>query len=130
MSAAATSRWNRKRNLVWLAAYLAVVALIVWAVFEIRRTTMRDMATPEAQAEWQAWRDAPVNHDEGGPVKRRPPSSAEPPALVLLRDYFGVILTGAVLFSSLLFAALMLAARGALAADTPATPVTSKRVSH
>ena len=37
------------------------------------------------------------------PVQRRVPKSAEPPALVLTRDHFGVILSGAVLFSSLLY---------------------------
>jgi hypothetical protein len=38
-----------------------------------------------------------------GPVQRRVPKSAEPPALVLMRDYFGVSMAGAILFSSVLY---------------------------
>jgi hypothetical protein len=37
------------------------------------------------------------------PVPRRIPKSAEPPALVLTRDYFAPSLFGALFFSSLLY---------------------------
>ena len=48
---------------------------------------------------------------------RRPPSTVEPPALLLMRDHFTVVMSGAVLFGSLLFATIALAARGALASS-------------
>ena len=43
------------------------------------------------------------NRREPGPVRRRVPKSTEPPALVLMRDYFGVSLIGAVLFTTVLY---------------------------
>ena len=55
-------------------------------------------------ADWQAWReDVRQQQTNPGPVKRRVPKSDEPPALVLMRDYFAVLMVGAVLFSSLLY---------------------------
>jgi hypothetical protein len=105
--------FRRKRNLLWLAAWLIVVAGVIVGMLQLRNVTLRTLGTPEARAEWQAWRDAPPNQRTDLPVRRRPPSSAEPPALVLMRDYFGVMMTAAVVFSSLLFAAITIAARGA-----------------
>ena len=65
--------------------------------------------------EWDAWRtDAQKMAEESTTVKRRPPKSAEPPALVLMRDYFPACLALAVLLSSVLFGTIMLLARGAL----------------
>jgi hypothetical protein len=52
-----------------------------------------------------------------GPVKRRVPKSQEPPALRLMRDYFGVSLAATVVFGSLLFVMVMGAVRGAFTAD-------------
>ena len=104
-----------RANAVWLAVYLVYLAAIVAGMFWTRETTLRTMDTPEAREQWRAWRESPPNQDTVGPVRRRPPTVTEPPALVLVRDYFGVILSGAVIFGSLLFAAIMIAARGALA---------------
>lgn len=103
---AATANWG------WLAAYVIATCLVTLSMFALRRVVLRQLSTPEAIAQWQAWRDAEPNQSDTGPVKRRPPSSPEPPALVLLRDHFSVMLAGALLFSSLLFGAIMIAARG------------------
>ena len=108
---------RRKANLFWLAAYLATMTALVLAVLEGRKSTLREMGTPEARTQWNAWRAAEPNQDTGGPVRRQPPSSDEPPALVLMRDYFAMVMSGSLLFGSLLFAALMLAVRGALSPD-------------
>jgi hypothetical protein len=113
---------RRKVNLIWLALYLATITGIVLLVLAGRKTTLREFDTPEARAQWQAWREAEPNQDTGGPVRRRPPSSVEPPALVLMRDYFAVVMSAAVLFGSLLFAALMMAARGVFSRDAPREP--------
>jgi len=101
-------------NLIWLVAYLVYVAAVVLLVLYARGVTLREMDTPEARAQWQAWREAPPNQDTGGPVRRQPPSASEPPALLLMRDHFAVVMSGAVIFGSLLFAAIMMAARGVL----------------
>jgi hypothetical protein len=109
----------RRGNLLWLAAYLVVVTGVVLVMLQLRLVTLRSLDTPEAQAEWNAWREAPPNVRTDLPVRRHPPSSDEPPALILMRDYFPVMMAAAVVFGSLLFAAIALAARGALWRDRP-----------
>jgi hypothetical protein len=109
--------FRRKRNLLWLAAYLIVLTGVIVGMLKLRNITLRTMDTPEARAQWQAWRNAPPNQRTDLPVRRRPPSSDEPPALILMRDYFGVMMTAAIVFSSLLFAAISFSARGALSRD-------------
>jgi hypothetical protein len=52
-------------------------------------------------------------------VKRREPKSAEPPALVLMRDHFAVCLSLAVVLSSVLFGTFMFFVRGALTSPGP-----------
>ena len=104
---------SRAVNLAWLAAYLVAVAVVVMLVLRARDATFRELSTPEAVAEWQAWRESAPNRTDAGGVRRRQPKSTEPPALVLMRDHFAVVMSSAVLFSSLLFATIMIAARGA-----------------
>jgi hypothetical protein len=71
--------------------------------------------TPEAQAEWDAWRDdAKKMAEEPSVVKRRAPKSIQPPALVLMRDYFAICLTIAAVLSSVLFGTFMVLVRGAI----------------
>jgi hypothetical protein len=111
---ATTSARLGRSGWLWLVAYTATIAGVVLLVLHVRSTTLRDMDTPEARAQWQEWRQSSPNQDTTGPVRRRPPSSAEPPALVLVRDYFAMVMAGSILFSSLLFAAIMLAVRGVL----------------
>ena len=59
---------------------------------------------------------SPTRRDRA-PCAAGPPSATEPPALLLMRDHFAVVMSGSLLFSSLLFAALMLAVRGVLSAS-------------
>src|SRR5688572_6039113 len=101
--------------LVCLTAYLALVAAVVSGMFYGRQQALAIYGTADAQAEWDAWRDkAKQLAEESGPVKRRVPKSAAPPALVLMRDYFGVCLGLALVLSTVLFGTLMLLVRGAL----------------
>ncbi len=115
-TAAASAARRRRAHGIWLAIYAITILVVIGVVLQVRKTTLREMATPEAQAQWQEWRESEPNQT-GGPVRRRPPSTVEPPALVLMRDHFTVVICGSVLFSSLLFAAIMMAARGVFAAD-------------
>jgi hypothetical protein len=108
---------SRKKTWIWLALYAALVAAVVVGMFQLRRVALATMDTPQARAQWQEWRESEPNRNEDLPVKRRPPKSEEPPTLVLMRDYFGVMTTAAVVFSSLLFAAIAFAAQGVLAKD-------------
>jgi hypothetical protein len=77
-----------------------VVATMFWA----RGTAIRDLSSPQSLADWRTWReDVRQQQSQAGPVERRVPKSEEPPALVLWRDYFGVLVSGAVLFISALY---------------------------
>jgi hypothetical protein len=93
------------RSLAWSAfLYAALTAGVVWALTTARHWALAELATPQSTADWETWRaDVRAEQDRPTPVRRAVPKSSEPPALVLMRDYFGVSLTGAILFSSVLF---------------------------
>ena len=100
---------------IWVAAYIVLVAAVVAGVFYARQQALATYGTAGAQAEWDAWReDARRLAEESGPVKRRVPRSEAPPALVLMRDHFGVCLGLALVLSTVLFGTLMLFVRGAI----------------
>jgi len=106
-----------------LCGWVVSLALVTGGMFIVRDRTLVTMSTPVAQAEWDAWRESEVNKRDDLSVKRRPPKSVEPPALVLMRDYFPVLLGAAVVFSSLLYAALAFALSGALKTNVDLGPV-------
>jgi hypothetical protein len=100
----------------WLALVLGFVMLmacITWAMLAYRKGVIASMSTPEARAEWQEWRDASARQSADGPVLRRPVRSSEPPAVVLVRDYFSSLLAGALFFSSLFYGLFIWILRGA-----------------
>ena len=102
--------------IVWLVAYLVLIVTVVAGTFYGRQQALAIYGTADAQTEWDAWReDAKRLAEESGPVKRRVPGSAAPPALVLMRDHFGVCLALALVLSTVLFGTFMLFVRGALA---------------
>jgi hypothetical protein len=117
MSADRRAAWftTRKQLALWSALYVAMAVSLVISLIRLRESAMRELDMPEAREQWTAWREAAPNQADGGPVRRQPPRSAEPPELVLLRDYFAIVLSGSLLFSSLLFAAIALALRGVFA---------------
>ena len=92
-----------KRPLVIVAVvfYLFIVSGVVWAMFSARESVIQAHGTPDAQDNWQKWRDKAKEQAEGkGPVQRRVPKSAEPPALALMRDYFAECLGGVLLLTT------------------------------
>lgn len=97
-------------NLAWALLYVVLLGIIVWQVSGLRTQMLARLSTPEAKADWEKWR---ADTTKPGPVARREPKSTEPPALVLLRDYYGICLGAALFFSSLLFLVTMLFVRGA-----------------
>jgi hypothetical protein len=100
-----------------LVLYFVWMSLLLGGLFWGRRVALREYAGAEAQSQWQEFRDDMQRISEEGPVKRRPPSGAEPPALRLMRDHFAVCLGAALLFGSLLYGMIYGAARGAFSAD-------------
>jgi len=87
---------------VALFLYLVGGAGIVLALSQWRTAALAELNTPEELARWQKWKSEAARQE--GPVVRRPPTSDEPPTLVLLRDYFAVLLVASLVFYSFLFA--------------------------
>lgn len=97
----------------WLLAYLAAMTLVVAGLIVVRQRTLARLGTPQARRQWQQWKQQTAQQQTAGPVRRRPVTSDEPPALVLLRDRFVAIVVTTVMICSFLFAFLAFAARGA-----------------
>ncbi|HEY3395832.1 MAG TPA: hypothetical protein VGK58_24230 [Lacipirellulaceae bacterium] len=90
--------------LALIAGYVLLLVAILWSLMAARKWALAELATPESIRQWEAWReDVRQQEQQPGPVRRRVPKSAEPPALVLMRDYFAVSLVGAALFMTLLY---------------------------
>jgi hypothetical protein len=102
-------------SLAWLLAWLTVMALVSAGVSYGRWQALQTYGTSQARAEWDSWRSDARKMAQGpGPVSRRPPSSPEPPALVLMRDHFAVCLSLALVLTTVLFGTFMVLVRGAL----------------
>jgi hypothetical protein len=115
-------RSSRVAAALWLLAYLAVMGAVVGGMLYGRRQAQLVYGTGEAQTDWDAWREGAKQLAGEGPVKRRPPQSAEPPALVLMRDHFAACLGLALVLTSILFGTFMFFIRGALATADPSRP--------
>jgi hypothetical protein len=130
----ATSETDRRRALpvslspcllVLVAGYVLLLGAILWSLTAARKWALAELATPESIRQWEAWReDVRQQEQQSGPVRRRVPKSDEPPALVLMRDYFAVSLVGAVLFMTLLYWVIAWFAYGIL--HSPATSATDR----
>jgi hypothetical protein len=100
MTAARKHRWLPW----WIAGYTALIAAVVGSMLWARQSVLEGLATPESISDWQTWRsDVKQTQTNTGQAERRVPKSDQPPALVLMRDYFGVLMTGAILFTSMLY---------------------------
>lgn len=100
---------------VWLALLVGPpVCLLYW-----RSAWLAALERPEAQAQWDEFRDAMRGQTgRDGPVQRKVPKSVEPPLRVWLRDYAGLAIAAWVVLGGTLglftgFLALGAAARGA-----------------
>ena len=88
----------------WILGYIVLVAAVVGTMVRMRQWAVPDLSSPKSISQWQVWReDVREQQANPGPVERRVPKSDEPPALVLMRDYFTVLIIGAILFSSMLY---------------------------
>jgi hypothetical protein len=110
-------------DLLWLTLLVALLAAVAGAMFRIRNIVLQS-AGAESQQNWDEWREAvQEGQNQEGPVQRRIPKSAEPPAIVLLRDHFGVCLVIALVLSSVLFGTFVLFVRGVM--NSPGPPINS-----
>ena len=110
----------KQSDLIWFVVYSALMAAVAGGLVYARNRVIAAYGTDQARAEWNTWREDAKSQAEGkGPVTRRVPTNAEPPALVLMRDYFAVCMVIAVALSSILFGTFVFLVRGAL--NTPTT---------
>ena len=108
-------------RLGWIAAaiYVALLVGLITALYLVRRNAIASLGSPQEQQAWDQWRAEARRHDgTEGTVKRRVPSSTEPPALLLLRDHFGACVVGAVVLTSILYWSSAFFVRGALFGPT------------
>jgi len=83
----------------WLAALVVPPVMLLRS----RADWLEQLDRPEAQTDWDAFRhDMRQQSDRDGPVQRKVPKSAEPPARVWLRDYFRLAVVAWVLFVGVL----------------------------
>lgn len=75
-------------RLALLSAWVLVVLGPPCLLYAWRGKRLAELATPQARAEWDAFRDD-MRRQSGrdGPVQRKVPKSPEPPELVWLRDH-------------------------------------------
>jgi hypothetical protein len=99
--------------LAWLLGYVLVIACVLGGLIYARQLALSTYGSQVAQEEWDAWRDdAKKMASSDGPVRRRMPKSVEPPALVLMRDYFLVCMTIALVLCTVLYGTIALLVRG------------------
>jgi hypothetical protein len=98
-------------KLTLLAAYLCAMGAIVWGLFALRGVAIGRLSTDEAARQWTDYRDEMAKQAKKGPVARRPPQSAEPPALIILRDYFAAVVAASLVFGTFLLAMLFVTLR-------------------
>jgi hypothetical protein len=100
---------------IWFPIYLFVIGLVVAGLLYGRKTALRVYGDQEAQEGWDEWvKDVANEQPRAGPVARRTPKSAGPPALILMRDYFAVCLGGSLLVTTAVYWSLAFLLHGAL----------------
>jgi len=99
-----------------IVAYLATMGIAAWLLWSARESMLDRLDEPEQRAHWEDWkRQEEARAIEGkAPVERRPPASAEPPTLVLLRDHFPAVVTACLAAGTVLFAFLAFVIRGVM----------------
>ena len=104
------------------SAYVVLITALVGGMFWARGCALKNYGTDTAQEDWEAWRTAVAEtQQDARAVKRAVPDSPQPPALVLMRDYFAICVLFAVGLTSVLFVTLFVMIRGAVR-QSPADP--------
>jgi hypothetical protein len=92
--------------IIVLIGYLAVVVGVLLGFQSARDWAHTALSNPQATEEWQDWTsdEATRAASPDQPVRRRTPKSAEPPALVLLRDYFVAVVGASLVIATFAYA--------------------------
>ena len=113
------TRCGLRSYLPWLGVYVLLITTACTGLSVLRSRVVRVMSSPEEGQHWQHWREAADKSAQQVGVQRRVPRSAEPPALVLMRDYFGVVIAAAIVFGSVFYLIGMLLIRGVWSSRRP-----------
>lgn len=91
--------------LIVLAGYLLMLAVLAGLLVYARSWALDELASDEMRAKWHQWQEDERKRmeDPDQPVRRRVPTSPEPPLLVLLRDAFAGVLLGVLLFATVMY---------------------------
>ncbi|MFM1903717.1 MAG: hypothetical protein RLZZ440_1617 [Planctomycetota bacterium] len=96
-------RWRSPLGMALLTAWALAVVGPPLGLARWRAGRLQELAAPDVQANWDAFReDMRRAADGGGPVKRKVPKSPEPPELVWLRDFFPLAVGAWALFAGVL----------------------------
>ena len=101
-------------NIGWFTAYVVMLVIVVGALLQYRTKALAIYSTPEAESQWQDWRQAAEEIGKDGPVDRRAPKATQPLALLLMRDHFAACMGISLLLSSCLFGWMMICVRGVM----------------
>ena len=103
----------------WCLAYVAMSALLIAGFSNFRSWAKDTYATEAAQVQWQAWKSDVRNQADAAPVQRREPKSDQPPAIVLLFQYYWICLGITLVLSTVLFVVFMILVRGVIQSPGP-----------
>jgi hypothetical protein len=116
--------WRRLTTAAVAAVWLALLAGPPLLLLREREAWLERLERPAVRADWDAFRDD-MRRQSGrdgpvpGPVQRKVPKSAEPPALVWLRDHVGLAIAAWLLFVGVLGGFFCLMVAGAVTARGP-----------
>jgi hypothetical protein len=115
-------------QIVAALGWLLMAAAVIVAMVVARDITLTAYGSQAAREEWDAWREVAREQAQGsGPVQRRIPKSLEPPALVLMRDHFAVILPTLLVLLSCVYFTLAWMLAGVIRAKRPDVNASSQR---
>lgn len=102
-------------NVITVAIYFGLITVIVVAFSRAANWAETNYQSEEAFEDWEEWRAEAKEQSQGkGPVKRRIPKSAAPPALILAKEHYYSFLTITIVLSTALYATFAFFVRGVL----------------
>jgi len=107
---------DMNRGSYWILVglgYVVVAVAVIGGMMTVRDRAIANMSTPEAEAQWQSYRERlAAENEKGGPVQHAVPASSEPPLLILMRDHFLGRLLGLLVPATALYAVVIWMALG------------------
>lgn len=105
------------------AGYAVLLIAIIAALLAVRHRVLAPDRRAAAQAAWETWRRDVEAARKAGKTRRRLPPSDEPPAVVLLRDYFLTCTIIALVLASAVYGSFAFFVTGAARSGRPTEPL-------